>query len=357
MPEAPPIVGEVLRSAGSPLDPPVRRDVERLFGRDFADVRVHAGVRAAESARAVDAHAYTVGRHVVFGDGGYAPGTPRGRRLLAHELAHVVQQGAATDAPGPLALDDPGGAAEREAQAVAGRIAAGRPAGAVGAQPVRLQAANGGAGVTPTPAAPAHEVTAIRLGHREDGGLGRFDTLLYRSCEMKVQMRLNFNFLGAWPSEAAKRDWQSRFITSVQTAWSRKYKLTASGPCTSGCAEVVPFVELYAPHSAPHVTVDVTWTTSGITSSAGYGVAHLDSMDLTPELKHEGTEEMVPAVHEFGHLTGRPDLYRAGGTCAPGYPLTGIMCFGNTVQPVDYEPFAHALDAMTGCTYAVGAAP
>jgi hypothetical protein len=90
---APPIVHEVLRSAGRPLDPATRAFMEPRFGYDFGGVRVHTGAEAAASAHAVNAFAYTVGRDLVFGAGQYAPQTDRGQRLLAHELAHVVQQG------------------------------------------------------------------------------------------------------------------------------------------------------------------------------------------------------------------------------------------------------------------------
>ncbi len=90
---APPIVEEVLRSSGSALAPDVRTFFESRFGRDFGDVRVHADARADASARAVSAKAYTVGRDVVFRQAAFAPGTDDGRRLLAHELTHVVQQG------------------------------------------------------------------------------------------------------------------------------------------------------------------------------------------------------------------------------------------------------------------------
>ena len=89
----PRVVREVLDSAGEPLDPTSRADMESRFGHDFSRVRVHADTRAAESALAVDAAAYTMGQHIAFGAGRYAPGTLAGRRLLAHELTHVVQQG------------------------------------------------------------------------------------------------------------------------------------------------------------------------------------------------------------------------------------------------------------------------
>jgi hypothetical protein len=93
---APPIVHEVLHSPGQPLDGATRAFMEPRFGHDFGRVRVHTDARAAEAARAVRALAYTVGRDVTFGAGRYAPETGEGQRLLAHELTHVVQQGAAT---------------------------------------------------------------------------------------------------------------------------------------------------------------------------------------------------------------------------------------------------------------------
>jgi Domain of unknown function (DUF4157) len=89
----PPIVHDVLNGGGGqPLDATTRAFMEPRFGHDFSQVRVHTDGRAAESARAVNALAYTVGRDVVFGMGQYVPGTSVGRRLLAHELTHVVQQ-------------------------------------------------------------------------------------------------------------------------------------------------------------------------------------------------------------------------------------------------------------------------
>ncbi|MFN0066388.1 MAG: DUF4157 domain-containing protein [Limisphaerales bacterium] len=84
---------DVLRSPGAPLDAAAGRELAHRFGHDFSGVRVHTDERAAASARSVQATAYTVGRDIVFDRGAYAPGTPAGRRLLAHELAHVVQQG------------------------------------------------------------------------------------------------------------------------------------------------------------------------------------------------------------------------------------------------------------------------
>ncbi|HEX4953040.1 MAG TPA: DUF4157 domain-containing protein [Thermoanaerobaculia bacterium] len=118
---APEIVHQVLATPGKPLDPGARSYFEPRFGRDFSGVRVHTGAAAAESAKAVDALAYTVGRDIVFGAGRFAPEGEGGRRLLAHELTHVVQQGSGpAGSPGEeLAMAPADGPQEQEANRVA----------------------------------------------------------------------------------------------------------------------------------------------------------------------------------------------------------------------------------------------
>ena len=90
--QAPPAVNRVLSSPGQSLDAQTRAFMEPRFGSNFSHVRVHSGIEAEQSAQAVGALAYTVGPNIVFGTGQYAPSNPAGRRLLAHELAHVIQQ-------------------------------------------------------------------------------------------------------------------------------------------------------------------------------------------------------------------------------------------------------------------------
>jgi hypothetical protein len=85
-------VRAALNLSGKPVEPATRNFMEPRFGHDFSQIRVHTGRQAGESARAVHARAYTVGNHLVFTEDAYQPSTPAGRRLLAHELAHVVQQ-------------------------------------------------------------------------------------------------------------------------------------------------------------------------------------------------------------------------------------------------------------------------
>ena len=85
-------VDHTLASPGKPLEPVLRQDMEQRFKHDFSRVRVHSDARAEQSAREINAHAYTVGHNVVFGAGRWAPKTLEGRRLIAHELTHVAQQ-------------------------------------------------------------------------------------------------------------------------------------------------------------------------------------------------------------------------------------------------------------------------
>src|SRR6185312_5904069 len=91
-PVVPHSVQNVLRSSGQPLDASTRSFFEPRFGSDLSKVRVHTDSTAAESARAISAHAYTLGHHIAFGPGEHAPSTAAGKTLIAHELRHVMQQ-------------------------------------------------------------------------------------------------------------------------------------------------------------------------------------------------------------------------------------------------------------------------
>ncbi|TQM83930.1 uncharacterized protein DUF4157 [Saccharothrix saharensis] len=127
-------VHDVVRSGGTPLDAGVREDMESRFGQDFGDVRVHTGGAAHESAKSVNAQAYTVGSNIVFQNDRYDPSSDSGRHMLAHELTHVVQQRNGpvdgTDAGGGVKVSDPSDRFEREASTNADRVMA-TPAPAV----------------------------------------------------------------------------------------------------------------------------------------------------------------------------------------------------------------------------------
>jgi hypothetical protein len=146
----PAIVEEVLGSPGQPLDAEARAYFGPRFGHDFSQVRIHADARAAESARAVSALAYTVGNHISFGSGSYRPRSNQGRELLAHELAHVVQQSQTGDgiAAGESHF-------EAEAARAASAITSPGPRPAItGRGQLGLQRQKSGASTSPTPVAP-----------------------------------------------------------------------------------------------------------------------------------------------------------------------------------------------------------
>jgi Domain of unknown function (DUF4157) len=123
----PPMVRDVVHSAGEPLDRETRAFFEPRLGNDFSRVRLHTDSRAADSARSINAHAYTVGDHIVFQHGRYDPSSSYGQILLAHELIHVAQNrnsNAANSAP-PNAVSRPSDPSEREATRVAGQVVGG----------------------------------------------------------------------------------------------------------------------------------------------------------------------------------------------------------------------------------------
>jgi Domain of unknown function (DUF4157) len=160
--EMPNTVHDVLQSPGQPLEPNTREFMESRFNQDFSGVRVHTNPRAAQSAREVNALAYTVGRNVVFGDGSYAPNTRQGQSLIAHELVHTVQQGNVSN-PGlhRFSMTSSNDPLEHQASVIADRVMQGETIApnaisSVGPSLARLPTP---APAAPTPAAPAAPTT------------------------------------------------------------------------------------------------------------------------------------------------------------------------------------------------------
>jgi len=124
--EKSPVLDVVNGGGGSSLDNDTRADMESRFGTSFGDVKVHTGGSAHDSAKSVNAQAYTVGSNIVFQDGKYDPGSDAGKHMLAHELTHVVQQRSGpvdgSDAGGGVKVSDPSDRFEREASANADRL-------------------------------------------------------------------------------------------------------------------------------------------------------------------------------------------------------------------------------------------
>ncbi|MGA2395342.1 MAG: DUF4157 domain-containing protein [Candidatus Lustribacter sp.] len=129
---APAATGDVTaaaRDSGQPLDTAIQARMSAHFGHDFSDVRVHVGESAAVAADALHAQAFTVGSDIVFGGGAYAPSSNAGLRVLAHELAHVVQQrGTAGHVASDARVSEPDDPSERDAERAADDVMAGRSA-------------------------------------------------------------------------------------------------------------------------------------------------------------------------------------------------------------------------------------
>lgn len=197
--KVPPIVHEVLRSPGQPLDLATRAFMEPRFGYDFSQVRVHTDAKAAESALAVDALAYTVGRDVVLGARQYDPSSREGRKLLAHELVHLRQQGCHAREPGsPLRIPSAGDIYEQQADRLAaditnglrGRadVSRGRPAGLS----LQRQAADSGSKEASQPAAPLNldfDALADQI-YKAIAGLGTDEEAVYRALQ-KLEQNLD----------------------------------------------------------------------------------------------------------------------------------------------------------------------
>jgi hypothetical protein len=249
---APPVVHEVLGSPGAPMDSGTRQFMETGFGQNFSDVRLHTDTRAAESARAVNALAYTVGHDIVFAGGQYAPENVQGKRLLAHELTHVVQQ-QQTGIPGTLSakLDSRAGpliasadsSQEREADALSVRVIAGQSVAGR-----RLQA----------PAAQLHRSVSI---NPTDPAQARFLAALTRLTGQQATntggtLALGAAIAGAAPSSATVTSYIQRAISAGRT-----YTLQ-SGSTTPGGA-TVRGVRSEAAASGTGVTITVNASDAG----------------------------------------------------------------------------------------------
>lgn len=183
----------VLGSAGRPLDPAVRSRMEAHFGHDFSRVRVHTGAGASVAARQLGARAFTVSDQVAFGSGEYRPGTPGGDRLLAHELAHVVQQGRGRGGAGGGRLAVGGGAAgggARENLERGGRVAA-----------RALEAGH------PAPPQPSSPPALLRDGPAAPPGAASEASRAELTCDLRTLCRLRFAAPDVVSPDRVRRAW------------------------------------------------------------------------------------------------------------------------------------------------------
>ncbi len=273
--------------AGEPLDPASRSFFEPRFGRDLSAVRVHSGAREGMMARSLAARAFTRGNDIVFAPGRHEPESDSGRRLMAHELAHVVSGGAAdTVARAPDAGVAPDAAVVPDA-AAAGRTDSGPtdagvplPAG-VPAVPTPLFDGLFGSCLTPEEGV-RRDAFALRLKHLEryipSTTFGMFDAdYLPLIGLMWVTVKMKFNFVSAdnapgmmdwfsrtlagedlsrfyW-SDAEKADFTRDYIGRVSARWSAQHTMRSTKPCWNFRAiPLVMPVEVAADAAAHYVT-------------------------------------------------------------------------------------------------------
>jgi hypothetical protein len=187
--QVPPIVDDVLRSPGQPLDPTTRAFMEPRLGQDFSQVRVHTNEQAAESARAIDALAYTVGQDVAFGPGQYAPNTADGATLLAHELTHVAQQapGGGPESPPAKAISDSSDTAEVEADLATRQVISGQRASVNQRQGATVQTLSEGAAIGLGIGAGVLGATGLGLGIAALAGA--FDKTTFSDDELTAYLK------------------------------------------------------------------------------------------------------------------------------------------------------------------------
>jgi hypothetical protein len=141
--ERSPVKDVIESGGGNPLDRDTRSVMEDRLGADFSDVRVHTDEQASDSAASVNAHAYTVGKDIVFQSGRFDPATTTGQRMLAHELTHVVQQRSGpvdgTPTEGGIKLSHPQDRFEQEAERTADRVMSGEAPAVAASAPAAVQ--------------------------------------------------------------------------------------------------------------------------------------------------------------------------------------------------------------------------
>jgi hypothetical protein len=304
---APAGVRRTLASSGERLGAAERAYFEPRFGHDFSAVRVHTDAAAAASAQAVGARAYTVGNHIAFAAGSYVPGTAEGRRLIAHELAHTLQQAGISPVQSAAAL--PVGAiddvAEHEAERVAAAVNAGlRPTVVEARRSPTVRRLGANAGCTDAQADLIHQAI-----YNARGWLNKaIPKLAVSPLAAATIGALSRNF-GPTYGVTTNADLIRGRLVAVRNALGTMPFSCASGPGDAACA-------------AGHC---------GYATAAGADAAIICSdVTLAP-----GTDWQFPAgcvLHEafhahFSGMTAAHDFYsgwHGRSSSTPGYPGAGI---------------------------------
>lgn len=364
----PPMVHEVLHSEGQPLDRATRAFMEPCFGHDFSQVRVHTGPRAIDSAEALRALAFTAGRDIVFGGGQYSPRTLEGQRLLAHELAHVVQQRGSKDA----GVIDTGSEQrlEHEADLAAERtLTGGHTWGLSPTSTAALQRQSSATRPAQTTPPTVRRDRQLIANAGRDGG--RFDAMLDREQSLlTITMRVAFDFQSVpgplnepWTPERMSQ-WKSDFIRLTVTRWSDRYVLAPDGACpTENMSEVRVLIAVQEDNLHPHFQVGIDnqemLESSGVSRADRHGRFH--APDVREQFHPDSGTRQTTAEHEFGHMLGvhhircegnQPDCYGVT-PAATQQEKEDVMGVGSEVSGRDYEVFTEVLQQATQCRWKV----
>jgi hypothetical protein len=278
-----------------PLDQGTRDSMEERFGARFDDVRIHHDVDAAQSARELQADAYTRGSEIVFGENQYEPGTPAGRAMLAHELAHVMQSRGVSADSDEGRISDPGSAAEREAHGIAADYAAGRPLRPIGEQAhgVHRQTHDVTTSITETI---SNAPPRFRQWNGVFGWTSRFGIAIdVIAGTLTVVMRLH-----STASATTKSAWER----AIESKWSGNFGLHISGPNPDSpetCFPIFVDVQWVDDPATAHYTIMPRRPGSTTGGRAGLGG--------TSSMTDWGTADTVDVTHEFGHMLGNTEEY------------------------------------------------
>jgi hypothetical protein len=323
-------VHQLLGSPGQRLDDGAKGYFEARFRYDFSQVRVHNDKKAAASAEALSARAYTAGNHVVFGTGQYAPETSEGRRLLAHELTHVVQQGLGNASP-PQSL--PYAASVGEADAIAGSTSKDETINAGGVRSrVTMPAGGGRATAPPTmtimrqPATSVAPVPAIRTfrqvwdefdEHRRWGRNGEALALVDEILAiMSVEETMaHAGDLALWLLDQGQGAQAMRALSSLESAWWVRWvssgapSFTLGGLRATGPAELIQRGEAEAA-GRRHDTARELFATASLFLQMQYQTvtsARLGSLQAMERLPPDVDFPLfrLMAHHEVGDLVGQ----------------------------------------------------
>ena len=399
------------QAGGRPLTPREREDFEPRFGHDFGRVRVHEDGAADAAARAVGARAFALGSHVVFRRGAYAPGSPSGRWLMAHELAHVVQQTGRLHrewaieplmpASGGPHLTDPQiadaieynsyryfDAAEIEllrdvlgisrtpavidrdfvlavaryqeqfAETIDGKL--GRASAAALTRELTAESETAGATELGIRGRALETAANVDSGGKTD----IFDAELdHANARLTLVVRVQFNFVagggGAWPSAADQTAWSNSFVSLVQRRWSHKLLMERQRPSATYLKYYSTAVRVEPSSASPHYTANVSFETSHVRSNVDRpaNTATFDSLDVNPISYTFGTRtyRRTTVEHEFGHILGLRHIACTSGAAAC-YGTThaerrNIMGYGGVVSVTNSIPFLDAMRAITGLAW------